>query len=210
VSAPPVDPDIDLTALPYFPLLRRRLFRSEFNLKATDSEWRAGMTLWVRSFDQMPAGSLPNDETQLQRLAGLARQPRKWRRVKAMALHGWKICDDGRLYHATIAEVVNYAVRSRRQFTESAPTRGRTRREPRLKSMADFAGINGKGSAPDGASPGARSRARRPAPTSAAVNLFLGAFNAVQNYTKRNSSDPTDSGIDQPLAGSLLDRRRSC
>ena len=131
MTAPLVDPDIDLTALPYFPLLRRRLFRSEFDAKATDSEWRAGVNLWVRSFDQQPGGSLPDDDAQLQRLAGLARQPGKWRRVRAMALHGWTLCDDGRLYHATVAEVVNFATKQRQ-------TRVRTRREPQAKSRADF------------------------------------------------------------------------
>ena len=64
MTAPLVDPDVDLTALPYFPLLRRRLFRSEFHAKATDAEWRAGLTLWVRSFDQQPGGSLPDDDVQ--------------------------------------------------------------------------------------------------------------------------------------------------
>lgn len=137
MTAPLVDPDVDLTALPYFPLLRRRLFRSEFHLRATDAEWRAGLTLWVRSFDQQPAGSLPDDDAQLQRLAGLARQHGKWRRVRTMALHGWTLCDDGRLYHATVAEVVNIAI-SRRNGAKTNQTRVRTGREPPLKSTTDF------------------------------------------------------------------------
>ena len=140
MTAPLIEPDVDLTALPYFPLLRRRLFRSEFHAKATDAEWRAGLTLWVRSFDQMPAGSLPDDDVQLQRLAGLARQHGKWRRVREMALHGWVRCDDGRLYHATIAEVVNDAV-SRRN-------RVRTKGESRIKSKADFPDSKGRDSPP--------------------------------------------------------------
>lgn len=134
MTAPPVDPDVDLTALPYFPLLRRRLFRSEFHLKSTDSEWRAGVTLWVRSFDQQPAGSLPNDDKQLQAIAGLARQTAKWRKVRDMALRGWALYDDGRLYHETVAEVVNFAVDNRKPRSK----RDRTGREPQAKSTADF------------------------------------------------------------------------
>src|SRR5262245_51263144 len=98
MTAPPVEPDLDLSQLPYFPFVHHRLFLSTFHLRATDGEWRAGLTLWARSLDQKPAGSLPNDDAQLCRLAGLANQRKKWRRVKQMALHGWEICDDGRLY----------------------------------------------------------------------------------------------------------------
>lgn len=147
MSAPPVDPETDLTSLPYFPVLRRRLFRSQFHLTASDSEWRAGMTLWINSFDQQPAGSLPNDDAQLQRLAGLARQPRKWRRVKQMALHGWEICDDGRLYHQTVADVIERYV-LHQSAANSKQTRSRTRREPPAKSTAGSAEYNVRESPP--------------------------------------------------------------
>jgi hypothetical protein len=147
MAAPLVAADVDLTSLPYFPVLRRRLFRSVFHLKATDSEWRAGVTLWVRSFDQMPAGSLPDDDLQLQRLAGLARQPHKWRRVREMALHGWVRADDGRLYHETVAEVVNDAA-SRRKRVKPESNRVRTRREPPLESTTDFDDSMGRDSPP--------------------------------------------------------------
>lgn len=109
MTEPPVPPDTDVRDFPYFPLFRRRLFSSTFHLQANDSEWRAGVTLWLTSWDQVPAGSLPNDDRQLCRLAGLGRHFRAWSRVKKMALHGWRLCDDGRLYHDTVAEVVNKA-----------------------------------------------------------------------------------------------------
>jgi Protein of unknown function (DUF1376) len=149
MTAPPIAPDVDLSALPIFPLLRRRLFRSEFHLKATDAEWRAGLTLWVRSWEQDPTGSLPNDDKQLQQLAGLARQWHKWHRVKAMALHGWYVCDDGRLYHDTVAEVVNTTLQNRGKVAaQSLQSRVRTGREPFLKSMADFDEGKGRESPP--------------------------------------------------------------
>lgn len=109
MAVPPVSLDADVRDFPYFPLFRRRLFASTFHLQANDSEWRAGVTLWLTSWDQVPAGSLPNDDRQLCRLAGLGRHFRAWSRVKKMALHGWRLCDDGRLYHDTVAEAVNKA-----------------------------------------------------------------------------------------------------
>jgi hypothetical protein len=160
MTAPPVDPATDLTALPWFPILRVRLFRSEFHLKATDGEWRAAVTLWIRSWEQQPTGSLPDDDKQLQRLAGLARQWRKWHNVRAMALHGWFLCDDGRLYHNTIAELVNDTIQRTTRggakslqgrgkvAAKSLHTRGRTGQEPPLESMADFDELKGRESPP--------------------------------------------------------------
>jgi uncharacterized protein YdaU (DUF1376 family) len=151
MTAPPVDPDIDLTTLPWFPVLRGRLFRSTFHLTATDGEWRAGFNLWLRSWDQKPAGSLPDDDHQLRRLAGLAGDRKKWHRVKAMALHGWYLCDDGRLYHATIAEIIKDTIQwtgRGKSGAEAWQKRPRTRREPHLKSTAVFDELKGRDSPP--------------------------------------------------------------
>jgi hypothetical protein len=109
VTAPLVPPDADIGKFPWFPILRSRLFNSSFNAKASDTEWRAGVTLWIKSYDQLPSGSLPNDDTELWRLAEVKGNLRTWRRIKPMALHGWLLCDDGRLYHPLIAELINSA-----------------------------------------------------------------------------------------------------
>lgn len=123
MTSPPVPPDADVRDFPYFPLFRTRLFASTFHAKANDSEWRAGVTLWLKSWDQSPAGSLPNDDVELCRLAELGRDLKTWRRLKLMALHGWEVCDDGRLYHHIVATIVNNALQSRaarRKRTEAA------------------------------------------------------------------------------------------
>jgi len=103
---PPVPSDADLTNFAYTPLYRARLFGSAFHAKASDAEWRGGLTLWLKSQDQRPAGSLPDDDTELCRLAELGRNLRAWRKIKSGALHGWYRCSDGRLYHKTVAETV--------------------------------------------------------------------------------------------------------
>jgi hypothetical protein len=109
MTAPPVASEVDLSGFDYFPMYVARLFGSGFHSKASDSEWRAGVTLWLKSWDQHPPGSLPNDDIELCRLAELGRDQKTWRKLKGMALHGWEAADDGRLYHSVVAQVVNDA-----------------------------------------------------------------------------------------------------
>lgn len=102
--------DSDLRDFPHTPLFRARLFGSSFHARATDSEWRAGVTLWLKSWDQVPAGSLPEDDIELCRLAELGRDAKAWKKLKGGALRGWTLCSDGRLYHPVVAEGVNTAI----------------------------------------------------------------------------------------------------
>ena len=104
MTAPLTPPDCDLRDFPFMPLDAGRLFGSEFHAIASDSEWRAGVCLWLKSWHQVPAASLPNDDTMLCRLAEFGRDMRSWRKVRAVALRGWVLCDDGRLYHETVAQ----------------------------------------------------------------------------------------------------------
>lgn len=102
--APPVPADCDLRGLDYMPLFGNHLFGSEFNAGATDSEWRAAVTLWWAAWNQVPAGSLPDDDVALCRLADLGRDVKAWKKLRARALHGFKPCSDGRLYHSFIVK----------------------------------------------------------------------------------------------------------
>src|SRR5690606_6486157 len=71
---------------------------------ASDAEWRAGLILWLKSYHQVPAASLPDDDVALARLAEFGRDVRGWKKVRDVALRGWVLCDDGRLYHPVVAE----------------------------------------------------------------------------------------------------------
>lgn len=104
LPAPPVPPDADLRDFPFIPVDVVRLFNSTFHAQANDSEWRAGATLWFKSWHQVPASSLPDNDVDLCRLAELGRDHKTWRKLKAMALHGWTAHSDGRLYHPVVAE----------------------------------------------------------------------------------------------------------
>lgn len=99
-----------LQDFPHTPIYRARLFGSSFHARTTDGEWRAGVTLWLKSWDQVPAGSLPDDDIELCRLAELARDMKTWKKVKDGALRGWLKCSDGRLYHPVVAEGVHNAL----------------------------------------------------------------------------------------------------
>lgn len=140
LPAPPIPADVDLRDFPFTPLFRARLFGSTFHARATDSEWRAGVTLWLKSWDQVPAGSLPDDEIALCRLAELGRDIRSWRKVKERALHGWVKCSDGRLYHAVVAESVLEAWARRR----SASSKGKAGASKRWGSGNATANVTAK------------------------------------------------------------------
>lgn len=104
--APLVPQEVDLRGYPFTPIFRARLFGSSFHARATDAEWRAGVTLWLKSWDQVPAGTLPGDDIDLCRLAELGRDLKTWAKIKVGAMHGWIKCSDGRLHHPVVAEGV--------------------------------------------------------------------------------------------------------
>lgn len=101
-----------------------------FGLSSGD-EFKTAFRLWAKSWHQVPAASLPDDDRLLAHLAGLALV--KWKRVRAMALRGWIQCSDGRLYHPVIAEKALEAlgVRSFREEPGKPKSRMQRLREQR-------------------------------------------------------------------------------
>jgi hypothetical protein len=103
--ARPLTPeDCDLQDFPRMMIDIPRLRGSAFDSTLDDSAWRAGVNLWMAAWHQVPAASLDSDDAQLAKAAGLGRDLKTWRKLKAEALRGWSVCDDGRLYHPTVAE----------------------------------------------------------------------------------------------------------
>ena len=97
---PPITQGVDLRGYEFMPFYGHHLFGSEFNACASDAAWRAGITLWWAAWNQVPAGSLPDDDVALCRLADLGRDVKAWKKIREQALHGFVLCSDGRLYHA--------------------------------------------------------------------------------------------------------------
>jgi hypothetical protein len=96
-----------------------RLGRSEFNARVSDAAWRAGHNLWWSAWNSVPAASLPNDEVALTRYADLGRDTKAFRRIRDDALHGFVLCNDGRLYHPFLAELALAAWEERLAYRAS-------------------------------------------------------------------------------------------
>lgn len=96
--------DCDLRDFAYMPLDAVRLRDSDLAIKAKGEEFRAAVLLWCVSWHQIPAGSLPDDQTTLAAFVGFGRTPREWTKYREGALRGWIKCSDGRLYHPVVAE----------------------------------------------------------------------------------------------------------
>ncbi|GAC1601585.1 MAG: hypothetical protein NVS3B2_04620 [Ramlibacter sp.] len=103
--APLTPAGCDLRGMSYLPLEHRSLFDSDFYALSTGDEFKAAVVLWCRSWHQVPAASLPDDDGQLASLVGCS--PLHWSVVRSMALTGWIKCSDGRLYHPDIARSAN-------------------------------------------------------------------------------------------------------
>lgn len=143
---PLVPPEVDLRDWRYMPLLVARLFGSTFHAQASDAAWRAGVTLWLKSWHQIPAGTLPNDDRELCRLAELGADFRKFARVREWALHGWFLCSDGKLHNYTMAEVVLEAWEKRKANKEKASNAAKAlwrRRNATSNATSDASGMHG-------------------------------------------------------------------
>lgn len=104
LPAPMTPADCDLRGMEWMPLYGHRLFSSDFEARASDAAFRAAMRLWWVAWQQVPAASLPDDDAVLCRHAGLGRDLKGWKKIKAEAMHGFILCADGRLYHKMLAK----------------------------------------------------------------------------------------------------------
>lgn len=112
---PLVPPEVDLRGMPWMPLDTVRLIDSDLFALSTGDEFKAAVALWCKSWTQVPAASLPNDDRILAHLSGTAS---RWKRVKATCMRGWVLCDDGRYYHPVIAEKAMEAWKEREEFQD--------------------------------------------------------------------------------------------
>jgi hypothetical protein len=101
LSEPLIGADVDLRGFEYMPVDVRRLLTSETWMTSTGEEKAAAMSLWLESWHQVPAGSLPDNDRML---AHLSQSGTKWKRVRDGALRGWVKCSDGRFYHPVVCE----------------------------------------------------------------------------------------------------------
>lgn len=120
LPAPLVTADVDLKGMDFMPLDTVALLDSDLYSLATGEQFKAAVTLWCRAWRQVPAGSLPNDEKLLAEFSG-ARS--RWSKVRDVALRGFILCSDGRLYHSIVCEKVRIAWRARLKQRAAATMR---------------------------------------------------------------------------------------
>ncbi|WP_305096461.1 DUF1376 domain-containing protein [Croceibacterium aestuarii] len=101
---PLVPSEVDLQDFPFMPLQVARLRDSDLAAEEEPETCWYAVLLWAASWHQIPAGSLPDNDTVLMRLVGLGRDKRTWNKHRKGALRGFVLCSDGRLYHKTVAE----------------------------------------------------------------------------------------------------------
>lgn len=130
MTEPLTPPDCDLRDFAFMPLDVARILDSDVYALATGDEFRAAFSLWCKSWTQVPAASLPDDDRILAHLSGTGA---KWKKVKAMALRGFVKCSDGRLYHSVVAEKANEAWKKKQSFRD----RSRKGNEKRWGSQKD-------------------------------------------------------------------------
>lgn len=113
--APLTPADCDLQDFPFMPLQVARLRDSDLAAEAHPEACWYAVLLWAASWHQLPAGSLPNNDTVLMRLIGLGRDVKTFRKHREEMLRGFIECADGRLYHPVVAEQAVAAWESKRQ-----------------------------------------------------------------------------------------------
>lgn len=62
------------------------------------------LMLWLTAWRQAPCGALPSDDELIAARIGMA--PRQFAAHRDILMRGWRLHDDGRLYHPTITEQV--------------------------------------------------------------------------------------------------------
>jgi Protein of unknown function (DUF1376) len=137
--------DCNLRGMPWMSLDVQRVIDSDLFGLSTGDEFKAAFRLWAKSWHQIPAASLPNDDKLLAHLAGLTEL--QWRKVRTVALRGWTLCSDGRLYHPVIAEKAREAlgVREVNHGPGKPKTRMQKLREDRAALIAE---LNSRGIEP--------------------------------------------------------------
>lgn len=115
------DTSVDCRGLPFMPLEITRLRESELVAVSSGDEFKAAVLLWAKSWTEIPAGSLPNDDRILMKATGYFGAA--FSRIKKGALHGWILCSDGRFYHPLISDLALIAAKKRKKRSEAANSR---------------------------------------------------------------------------------------
>lgn len=192
MTEPLTPADCDLRGLPFLPLDVVRLLDSDLFALSTGDEFKAAVALWCRSWNQVPAASLPDDDRILAHLSGAGA---RWKKVRAMALRGWIKCNDGRLYHPVVAEKAREAWEHRQSQRARAAKRW----------QRDDA-VSGNASAPPTAAPVADATAHAAAyPTAMQGTGTVKGEGRKEESNLPPSAAAVPAAVEQPIVELQLD-----
>jgi hypothetical protein len=121
---PLVPAEIDLRGFETMPLAVQLVRDSRFVSEVKPEAFRAGFLLWCASWHQVPAGSIPDNDIELAKLAGYGFAVGSWKRLRREALMNFTLCSDGRYYHREVSARALVAWQSRLEhFYERAKER---------------------------------------------------------------------------------------
>jgi uncharacterized protein YdaU (DUF1376 family) len=129
----------DLRTFPYMPLYISRLQRSKAWLSCKREPELAFymINLWMRSWHEVPSGTLEDDDDVLADAAMC--DLKVWARVKAKVMRGWVKTENGRLSHPVVAEVADASLnwkQKQRQRTKPAREAARLARAQKADKPA--------------------------------------------------------------------------
>lgn len=113
--------EVDCRGLDFMPLDVARLRDSDLVAISSGEGFKAAVLLWAKSWWEIPAGSLLNNNRALARAVGVSEKD--FEKVREEALHGWILCSDGRFYHPVIVDFAEKAAKNRRNQSERANSR---------------------------------------------------------------------------------------
>lgn len=152
------------------------------------------LMMWAAAWGLTPSGSLPGDEAVLCARLGIA--PKVFEKHKAILMRGWKLADDGRLYHGTITDLV-LAMIEKRKTEAQRKAEYRTNKEAERQATASAETPNNSNNVPPmshGTNMGRTSDSTRN-PTLTTDHL---PFNLVAKDKEGKGQDASPNGSDPP------------
>lgn len=128
---------LDVKRLPYMPLFIDQLQKSKAWLRCKRQPELAFymINLWMRSWHEVPAGSIENDEDVLADAAMCS--PEKWETIKDDVLRGWEVGPDGRIYHSTVTKLATEASAKLKGAKERTAKARQVREQNRNRDVTD-------------------------------------------------------------------------
>lgn len=123
---PLISAEVDLRDFHFMPLDIIKLMNSETWMMACTVPFAAAacMNLWCRSWHQVPAGSLPDNEAMHRICVAVP----NWDDVRDIALRNFVKCSDGRLYHPIIVEAAKKAWKEKNRYRDAAKSRWKNKK----------------------------------------------------------------------------------